>query len=342
MKVMNDPGTFVPTGEAAYRPTNDNDLREMKRLLQRGLERGAVAVGFGINYTAAASRWEIIEMFRLAAEYHASCHVHMRYPGLAEPMNCIAALGEVIAAAAITGAPLHVVHITSMAFGDTPHALEMMRGARVRGLDVTTECYPYTAGMTRLDSAIFDEGWQQRLGIGFGDLQWVTTGERLTAESFARYRQYGGLVAIHSMAPEIVKMAIADPLTMIASDGILKDGKGHPRSSGTYSRVLGEYVREQQALPLMEALRKMTLAPARRLERRVPMMKNKGRIRIGADADLTVFDPQRIRDTATYSEPAKYAEGIRYVMVNGIAVVNEGKLVSNVVPGSAVRAPIGK
>lgn len=342
MKVMNDPGTFVPTGEAAYRPTNDHDLREMKRLLQRGLERGAVAVGFGINYTAAASRWEIIEMFRVAAEYHTSCHVHMRYPGLTEPMNCIAALEEAIAAAAITGAPLHVVHITSMAFGDTPHALEMMRGARVRGLDVTTECYPYTAGMTRLDSAIFDDGWQQRLGIGFGDLQWVTTGERLTTESFARYRKEGGLVAIHSMAPEIVKMAIADPLTMIASDGILKDGKGHPRSSGTYSRVLGEYVREQQALPLMEALRKMTLAPAQRLERRVPMMKNKGRIRLGADADLTIFDPQRIRDTATYAEPAKYAEGVRYVMVNGIAVVNEGKLISNVAPGKAIRAPIGK
>jgi dihydroorotase len=144
------------------------------------------------------------------------------------------------------------------------------------------------------------------------------------------------------MAPEIVKMAMADPLTMIASDGILKDGKGHPRSSGTYSRVLGEYVREQQALPLMEALRKMTLAPAQRLERRVPMMKNKGRIRLGADADLTIFDPQRIRDTATYAEPAKYAEGVRYVMVNGVAVVNEGKLISNVAPGKAIRAPIGK
>jgi dihydroorotase len=215
----------------------------------------------------------------------------------------------------------------------------MIREARSHGIDITTECYPYTAGMTRLDSAIFDGDWQGQLGIGYKDLQWVATGERLTAESFARYRKEGGMVALHSMKAEIVRSAIADPLTIIASDGILKDGKGHPRAAGTYSRILGYYVRESKTLKLMDALRKMTLMPAQRLERRVPSMKNKGRIRIGADADLTIFDPQKVIDRSTYQEPAKYAEGIEYALVNGVIVVKGGQLQSGIYPGQPVRAP---
>jgi len=340
MVVMKDPGTFVPSGDAAHRPASEDEIAEIKRRIELGLKRGALAVGFGINYTAAASHREIIEMFRVASKFKASCHVHMRYAGIKEPMNCIAAFEEVLAAAALTGATLHVVHITSMAFDDTPLVLEMIREARSHGIDITTECYPYTAGMTRLDSAIFDGDWQGQLGIGYKDLQWVGTGERLTAETFARYRKEGGMVALHSMKPEIVRSAIADPLTIIASDGILKDGKGHPRAAGTYSRILGYYVRETKTLTLMDALRKMTLMPAQRLERRVPMMKTKGRLRPGADADLAIFDADRVIDKATYTEPGKYSEGIKFVLVNGVAVVKDGQLQVGVKPGQALRAPI--
>ena len=340
MVVMKDPGTCVPSGDAAHRAATEDEIAEMKQRLETGLKRGALAVGFGINYTAAASHREIIEMFRIAAKSNASCHVHMRYAGMKEPTNCVAAFEEVIAAAALTGAPLHIVHITSMAFDDTPRVLEMIREARARGLDVTTECYPYTAGMTRLDSAIFDGDWQGQLGIDYKELQWVATGERLTAESFARYRKVGGMVAIHSMKPEIVRSAIADPLTMIASDGILKDGKGHPRAAGTYSRILGYYVRETKTLKLMDALRKMTLMPAQRLERRVPMMKMKGRLSPGADADLTIFDAERVIDRSTYGEPGRYSEGIKFVLVNGVTVVKDEQLSSGVKPGKAVRAPV--
>ncbi len=340
MAVMKDPGNFVPSGEAAHRAATEDEIAEMKRRIELGLKHGALAVGFGINYTAAASHREIVEMFRVASRFKASCHVHLRYPGLKEPMNCIAAFEEVVAAAAISGAPLHVVHITSMAFDDTPRVLEMIREARSRGMDITTECYPYTAGMTRLESAIFDPGWQEQLGIDYKDLQWVATGERLTQESFARYRKMGGMVAIYSMKPEIVRSAIADPLTMIASDGILKDGKGHPRAAGTYARILGYYVRETKTLTLMDALRKMTLMPAERLERRVPMMKTKGRLSPGADADLTIFDPERVIDKSSYAEPGKYSEGIKFVLVNGVAVVKDGQLQGGVNPGRAVRAPI--
>ncbi len=340
MKVMHDAGTFVPSGDAAHRAASEKEIDEIKQRIAIGLQRGAVAVGFGINYTAAASHWEILEMFRVAAKFGASCHVHLRYGGIKEPMNGIHALEEAIAAAALTGAPLHVVHVSSVGLRDTPKLLQMIGEAQSRGMDVTTECYPYTAGMTSIESAIFDDGWQERMGIDFKDLQWAATGERLTAEGFARYRKIGGMVAVFSIPEEVAQLAVAHPLTMIASDGLLQNGKGHPRASGTYARVLGRFVREAKSMTLMEALRKMTLMPAQRLEKRVAMMKNKGRIRIGADADLTIFDSERVIDRASFEEPAKYSEGIKYVLVNGSFVVKDGQLQSNVWPGRAIRAAI--
>ena len=340
MAAMHEPVTFLPTGEAARRAATDGEIDEMKRRLEDGLKRGAVAVGFGIQYTPSASRWEILEMFRVAAHYGASCHVHMRHAGVKEPGSSIQALEELISAAAITGAPLHVVHIQSTGGPATPKLLQMIGEAKSRKLDVTTECYPYIAGMTEIKSAIFDEGWQEVFNIGYKDLQWAATGERLTKETFEKYRKTGGMVAVFSMTEEVVAAAINSPLTMIASDGILENGKGHPRTAGTYSRVLGNYVREKGTLTLMDALTKMTLMPAQRLERRVPSMRNKGRIRVGADADLTIFDPKTIIDKATFQDPAKYAEGVKFVLVNGTLVVKDGQLQSGVHPGRSVRAPI--
>jgi len=339
MAAMHEPATFLPTGDAARKSATDAEIADMKQRLEDGLKRGAIAVGFGIQYTPNASRWEILEMFRVAARYNAPCHVHMRHAGVKEPGSSIQALEELIAAATITGAPLHVVHIHSTGGPATPKLLQMIGEAKSRGLDITTECYPYIAGMTDIKSAIFDEGWQEVFNIDYKDLQWAATGERLTKETFEKYRKTGGMVAVFSMTEEIVDAAIKSPLTMIASDGILEKGKGHPRTAGTYSRVLGNYVRDKGALTLMEALTKMTLMPAQRLERRVPAMKNKGRVRVGADADLTIFDPRSITDKSTFQEPAQYAEGIRFVLVNGVLIVKDGGLQSDVHPGRAVRAP---
>jgi N-acyl-D-aspartate/D-glutamate deacylase len=339
MAAMKEPVTFLPTGEASRRAATDAEISEMKRRVEEGLRRGAVAVGFGIQYTPNASHWEILEMFRVAARYGASCHVHMRNAGAREPAGSVQALEEVISAAAITGAPLHVVHIHSTGGPATPRLLQMIDEARARKLDITTECYPYIAGMTDIKSAIFNEGWQEVFGIDYKDLQWAATGERLTKETFEKYRQTGGMVAVFSMTEEIVLGALRNPLTIIASDGILENSKGHPRTAGTYSRVLGKYVREDRALSLMDALAKMTLMPAQRLERRVPAMKNKGRIRAGADADLTIFDPQMISDRSTFQEPARESTGVKFVIVNGVMVVKDGQLQANVHPGGPIRAP---
>ncbi len=135
----------------------------------------------------------------------------------------------------------------------------------------------------------------------------------------------------------MTRSAIASPLTMIASDGLINNGRGHPRTTGTFSRVLGKYVREEGVLTLMDALSRMTIRPARRLEGYVPAMLSKGRLKEGADADITIFDATTIIDRATYTEPTNPSDGIEYVFVNGVLVVNEGELVPDVRSGRAIR-----
>jgi N-acyl-D-aspartate/D-glutamate deacylase len=341
MKVFADPGKFVPTSDAAHRAATPEQTAQMRADVEHGLQRGALAVGMGINYTEAASHQEILEMFRAAAKYHASVHVHLRYAGILEPQNGLAGIEEVIAAAATTGAPLHVVHITSMGLAATPQLIAAVAGAQKQGLDVTTECYPYTAGSTSLESAVFDPGWQERQGISYHDIQWTATGERLTAETFEKYRKVGGTVVIFSIPENMVRAALGNPMVMIASDGMPVTGaKVHPRGQATFSRVLGHYVREEKTLDLMTALRKMTLMPAQRLEKRAPIFLSKGRIRVGADADITVFDAERVIDKATFEEPLQYSDGIQFVLVNGVPVVKNGTLRSDVSPGKPARAPL--
>jgi N-acyl-D-aspartate/D-glutamate deacylase len=340
MAVMHDPGELLPRGDAAHRIATAAELEEIRALLEKGLKRGALAVGLGPAYTEAATNQEIVDVFRVAAKYNASCHVHIRGSASSGEGN-FSGFEEVMAAAAITGAPLHIVHIQSTGGPNVIQELQMIAEARSRGMDVTTESYPYNKGMTSIQSAMFDhrEGEPDSY---FASLLWPATGEYLTKESFMRFRKEGGMVIVPGNSLENVHAATVSPLTMIASDGYVANGHGHPRTAGTYALVLGRYVREEKALDLMTALRKMTLMPAQRLEKRAPMFKDKGRIRVGADADITVFDANRVIDKATYEKPLQRSEGIQFVFVNGIAVVKDGRLVEGVFPGRGARAPVSQ
>ena len=339
MKVMDDPGDFLPVADGAYKEATEAQIEEMKELMHRGLRRGALAMGFGLQYTPVATRWEALEMFRVAAHYGASCHVHMRGMGHKEPMNSIEGLSELLAASATSSAPLHLVHINSSGMRAVPRLLQMIEEARGNGLDVTTECYPYAAAMTGIESAILSEGWQDTLGINYDGLEWVETGERLTASTFAEYRETGGMVIMHMIPEPMMEAAVTSPLTMTATDGHLRDGRGHPRTAGSYSRVLGHFVRESGMLSLMDAVRKAALMPAERLESLAPAFKKKGRASLGADADLMLFDSDRVIDRATYQEPTLPPEGIPHVLVNGVPVVRDGIVVEGLSPGEGIRAP---
>ena len=331
--------TVDPRPDWSFRKASAPEIDAMMARLERGLAAGALGIGMGPAYTPGASRDELLRVFELAARHKALAFIHMRSAGEVEPGGSIDALQEVLANVAATGAAVHIVHIGSMGLRHTPRLLGMIDGARARGLDVTTEVYPYTAASTYLQSALFEPGWQERFAIGFGDVQWPATGERLTAESFTRYRKQGGLVVIHMIPEASVRAALSHPQVMVGSDGVpLTSGGGHPRGVGTYARVLGHYVREQKVIDLMTALRKITVMVAERLEPYVPAMRRKGRLAAGMDADITVFDPARVIDRATYERPAQYSEGIRHVLVGGTFVVRDEALVDGVAPGRAIRS----
>jgi dihydroorotase len=329
------------TGNFVHSAIERTRLPELEHRLDVALNEGALGIGMGINYTPGATREEILGAFGVAARHHAPIFVHLRSAGLVENAGGIAGVQEVIADAAATGAPLHVVHVTSMGLSATPVLLKLIDGAHARGLDVTTEAYPYTAGATFLQSAIFDPGFQERLGIDYSNILWPATGERLTAETFAKYRQQGGLAVIFMIPDSAADQAYRDRDVMVASDGgfEIQNGQpiGHPRSAGTHARILGRFVRERNVISLMDAVRKMTLLPAKRLERVDADMKHKGRVQPGADADLVVFDPAKVIDRATFEKPAQYSDGIVHVLVNGTFVVRGSNLVPGVAPGKPVR-----
>ncbi len=323
-----------PLPAGANQPATEAEIVALEAGIGRGLDEGALGVGFGINYSPGASAEEIERSFKVAAGRGAAVFVHTRAFG-------IGAIREAIGAARAAGAGLHLAHIGSSSLGDIDLALALLDSVRTAGQDVTTEVYPYTAGSTRLESAMFNPGWQKNVRLDYGDLAWPLTGERLTRESFERYRRQGGWVVIHMMKEENVAKAIAHPGIMIASDGVpFVNETGHPRGAGTYAKVLGRYVREQHALTLMDALARMTILPARRLEAYAPAMARKGRVAVGADADLTVFDPATVTDRATFDKPTLRSEGIPHVLVNGTFVVRDGQLVPNAIPGRPVRAGV--
>ena len=312
-----------------YAPVPEGGYDRLLAGLDQGLQAGGLGIGVPVGYYPGASGGEILQVYRLAAVRQAPIFTHVRNIGLS-------GIQEAVTYAAVTGAPLHIVHLNSMTLGDIATGLEIVTSAQAQGLDITTEIYPYTAASTNLASSLFARGWQARMGIGYEDLQWQDTGERLTEESFSLYRAEGGIVIIHLMEPAWITTGLASQTAMIASDGMPYAPGAHPRSAGTFSRVLGRYVRELKVLTLSEALAKMTIQPAQRLQDIAPSMRLKGRLQIGADADVTVFDPDTIIDTATFDGALSFSRGVRHVLVHGTFVVRDGETVQNVFPGRPV------
>jgi N-acyl-D-aspartate/D-glutamate deacylase len=326
-------GIIPQSSSATNEPSSPERLNRILATLRSQIEAGALGVGLGLEYSPGATRHEVIEVFRLAAALGSPVFVHVRSSGRIEPGSSIEAVNEVIGAAAISGAALHIVHLNSSCMRDAPECLSMIAGARARGLDVTTEAYPYTAGMTFINSAYFDPGWRERKGLDYGDLELPESGDRLTRERFEKLHAAPEprVVLIHTNPDELVDAVMAAPLVAVASDGL----KDHPRGAGTHARVLARYVRDQKTITLNDAIRKMSLMPAQRLEKVTPDAKRVGRLQQGAQADIVVFDPQTVQDRASFRASTAASVGVRYLVVAGTVVVNDGHIVEGVAPGRA-------
>lgn len=334
-------GSSIPSGQVlpiAGRATNEEAsperIRRIETRLNSEVDAGALGIGMGIAYTPGATDWEIIQVFSVAARRSIPVFTHVR-SSVSEVG--IPSVSEVISAAAVTGASLHIVHVNSSCLANAPECLQMIAGARARGLDVTTEAYPYIAGMTAINSALFNPGWREQFGIDYSDLMLPETGERLTKQRFEELHnsEKPQLVIMFVNKQEVVDGVIPNPLVMVASDG----APGHPRAAGTYALVLARYVRSLRTISLMDAIRKMSLMPAQRLEKSTPDARRKGRVQEGADADVVIFDAQTIADKATYQDAFEPSVGVKYLLVAGTLVVDRGKLVPEVYPGRALLGP---
>ena len=306
------------------------------------LRNGFVGLHMQPEYTPGTTAEDLLAHASIAAEHGVPLCVHARYSDNLAPGTNLQAISELVSAARETGAHIHVEHINSTGgTGVMAEALGRISDAISEGLAMTACIYPYTFWATYLKSARYQD-WQQKYGIGYGDLQVAGTAERLTEQTFADAYAANSLTAAFAMSPDDVELPLQTGFVMVGSDAILeRSHNNHPRSTGCFSRVLGHYVRERAVLDLPTALAKMTIQPARLLEGRCPDLQRKGRIGIGADADITVFDPAAVADRSTIANPAQESAGIQWVVVDGQLARTPDGFADAAPAGRGLRSDIG-
>ena len=340
---------------------NDEQLARITKLVEEGLDQGGLGVGFLLGYAPGSGRKEYYKISELAAKRGLPTYTHARFLSMIEPNSSFEGMAEIVSVAAGTGVHAHIVHMNSMSLRDIEMIGPLVANAQAKGVKITTEAYPYGAGSTGIGAAMFKgPKWRERIG-GVTAHNFDVNGKRLTEEELAYYQKEKPETPsiIHFLDvsnPDdqaFLDQSVLFPNGVIASDGggwmvdgvfvdkdawpIPENAWSHPRSAGTFSRFLRVYVREMQSVSLIEAIRRLSYGPAKMLEDAIPQMKQKGRIKVGADADIVVFDLNTVTDKATFEKPAQMSEGFDHVIVSGVQVVKNGTLDTNVLPGQPIR-----
>ena len=356
MHYISDPGW--------HRALTSRERSELLDRLESELADGALGIGILLGYCQESSGDEYVDLARLAADTSTATYTHVRELGRLD--SGLFGAAEAVTAALTTGAHMHLCHINSTSTRMIDDVHELLGRAASQGLKVTTEAYPYGAGSTGIGAAFLAPEALKFDGLEVSDIRYLPTGERLeSVERLEELRRIdpAGLAVIDFLkewdATDLgyLTRAFLAPDTAVASDAMplvppaginlresqwpLPDGVlTHPRTAGTFSRILRWYVRELEIIDLPEAIRRCTLVPADVLGAFAPSMKKKGRIQVGADADLVLFDAERISDRATYDQPTLISEGIDEVIIGGVRVVREGSLDTDARPGRPIRAVV--
>lgn len=354
-------------GARAQSLATDGEVRQIIAQVDSGLRQGGLGVGIPVGYSTETNRTEYWDVALLAARRNVPVFTHVRSKNARDPHSAVEAFGEVIAAAATTGASMHLCHINSSGLRDVPRLVGMISKAQSFGVPVTSEAYPWGAGSTDIAAPFIRPENLPLVGIRSSDIEVIATGERpATNERLAALQKQDptAQVIIHYLNEAIagdrrlIERALLTPGGIIASDAInysvggkdlttspwplAKGVGGHPRTAATFTKVLGEYVRDRKLLTLPDAIRRATLLPARLMEGVAPAMRRKGRIKTGADADIVIFDPVHVKAVATYSDPTAPSQGVRYLLVGGTLVINDGRLDTKARPGRPVRGSLMK
>jgi N-acyl-D-glutamate deacylase len=343
----------------------DREVAEILGWLRQGLEQGALGIGLLNAYAPGSGVKEMTEVCALAAEYAVPTYTHIAYMANVDPRSSIEAYTRLIGYAGSTGAHMHICHFNSTSLLDVERSAQLVQHAQKMGLKVTVEAYPYGTGSTLLSASFFrDPDFARRGGRDWSALQMVDTGRRFGEHDEvlrAQKQDPGALVLWHFLDVEanqrhrdLLDMSVLFPGGAIASDAMpwtrpdgstyegdawpLPDGtSSHPRSAGTFTRFLRQWVRERQTVSLVDGLAKCTLIPAQILEASAPQFSNKGRLQTGCDADIVVFDWDRLTDRADFKAMNRAADGVRHLLVNGEAVIADGALQTAARPGRALR-----
>ena len=301
-------------GVGRYEAATETQREKIRKMIKRELNEGAIGISFGIEYDPGIIHDEMIfaanaiegDNYLVAAHYRSDC------------IKNIDSIKEMINFAQEIPMKFQISHLSSCsAMGWMSESLAAINEAMEKNHRLNYDTYPYNAFSTSMGSAVFDDGCLEAWGKDYDSI--LLTGEPYknvfcSKEIFEDARKnYPGMLAVAFVMNEHeIAEAIKNKNGMIASDAIINNGNGHPRAAGTFPRVLGKYVRQEKQLTMVDALRKMTLEPAERLN-----LKAKGRIEIGCDGDLTIFNPETIIDGATFENIKVQPEGIDYVFVDG-------------------------
>ena len=301
-------------GTERYAAATQEERKRIREMLAAELEEGAIGISFGIEYDPGMTTDEILYAAKVTENPGHLIAAHYR----SDNDKALDAIGEMIQVTDAICSKFQISHLSSCAaMGQMTDALNLIHEAMDRNPRLNYDTYPYDAFSTHMGSSVFEDGCLEAWHRSYDSI--LLTEEpylyqRCTKEMFEDAREnYPDMLAVaFVMNEEEIRQAVADPYGMIASDAIINQGAGHPRAAGTFPRVLGKYVRQEHALSLIDALRKISFTPAERLG-----LRNKGRVEEGADADLTVFDPETIIDKATFTDGGLPPAGIDYVFVNG-------------------------